>query len=125
MEISAENLPDRKIRVVLTSESYAGKVVIIPSDYPMGWVFSGKAVEMEPGKEAVVELEYEPSVWTDEHVTLQALSADGRQSSGKIAFALEEEKYFWEEHGYYLFVLVSVVMSISLALNFYLIFRKK
>ncbi len=121
--ISAENIPGSRIRIELSSESDIGNVAVIPSGYPMGWVFSGENVELAGGK-AVLEMEYDPSIWREEKVDLQAVSLDGKYSSGKIEFALEEEKYFWEKHGYTLFLIVLSLLVLSVALNLYLAFVK-
>lgn len=125
IDISAENVPGRKIRVTLFSESYSGKVVVIPDDYPIGWIFAGKSVDMEPGKKTVLEMDYEPSVWSEELVSLHAVSADGSRSSEKFELVLKEDLYFWEEHGLTLFALVLTATALSLGLNFYLLLRKR
>jgi len=126
ISIEAKNLPEKKIQVRLKAERDIKNVAVVPSSYPPGWVFNSKNVgDVKAGEEKIIELEYEPSVWSEESVNLQAISLDGRYSSEKIDFALKEERYFWDEYGYVLFLSVSVALAISLTLNFYLCFKRK
>lgn len=118
--IYAENIPGRKIRIELSSESDIGDVAVIPSGYPIGWIFNGENIELAEGK-TVLEMEYDPSIWREEKVDLQAVSLDGKYSSGKIAFVLKEEKYLWEEHGYSLFLVALFLLILSVAQNLYLV----
>jgi hypothetical protein len=125
IEIEAENLPDKKIRVILKSNKEINNVIVVPEKYPLGWIFSAKKIEkLEPGKNEVV-MEYIPSVWSEEKIKLQAMSLDGKYSSEKINFALEEKKYFWDEHGYTIFLFFLIMLILSLTGNFYLFLKKR
>ena len=101
-------------------------VIILPNNYPLGWIFNGEKIEvLEAGKEAVKIIEYEPSIWSEKLISLHAVSIDGKHSSEKISFALKEEKYFMDEYGYIALFLTSCLLMLSLITNLYIILKHK
>ncbi|UCG95913.1 MAG: hypothetical protein JSV92_02630 [archaeon] len=124
--IEARNLPGKKIEVMLDSDTDVEDLIVIPTNYPAGWIFSSKRLEnLEAGEGAKLVLDYEPSVWMEEKVDLQAVSLDGRYSSEKISFKLREEKYFWDENGYSIFIVVLILLILSSMANIYAFSRKR
>ena len=126
IDIEAENIPGRKIQVKLKSDRDMENIVIVPTGYPLGWVFNGKRIEkIKAGETMVRELDYEPSVWNEENINIQAVSLDGKYSSEKIDFALKEEKYFWDEYGYIILFLITLSLVASVIINLHLFSRYK
>ena len=125
LEMEAENLPDRKIKVTLKSDRDMENVIIIPKNYPLGWIFSGEKVEKIESGETTVVMDYVPSVWTEETVKLRAISLDGQYSSEETSLTLKEKKYFWDEYGYGIFLLVLILLILSLTTNLYLFLKKR
>ncbi len=126
IDIEAENVPGRKIRVSLKSDIDMENVIIVPTDYPLGWIFNGERIDkVEAGETITKELEYEPSIWSSENINIQAVSLDGKYSSEKINFALKEEKYFWDEYGYIVLFLITALLVASVIINLYLFSRYK
>ncbi len=120
-----ENEPGRKIKVYLESEKDLENVLVVPSDYPMGWIFSGVKTDLKDGEEKALEMGYEASVWREELVTLQALTSNGLYSSEKTRFLLKEEISFWDAHGVGMLVLATALLAFSLALNVFLFLKQK
>lgn len=121
IKIKAENLPERKIEITLKSESDLEKVLVIPTNYPGGWIFNGEELaSLKAGKETKIVMEYEPSVWMEETLNLQAIGLDGEHSSQEINFKLEEKKYFWDEYGYIIFLGVLSLLVLSFTFNIFL-----
>ena len=125
IEIEAKNLPGRKIQIRLKSEKDLKNVVVIPSNYPIGWIFNGRKIENLKAGETTIELDYEPSVWREEPVSFQAISLDGSYASNKTILILKEEKTFWEMHGYNLFLLAVLLLILSIVFNIYLVKTRK
>lgn len=124
--MEAKNLPDRKIEVILKSKRDVEDVVIVPSDYPIGWIFAGvKIGEIKEDVDAVAIVNYEPSVFRDESVTLQAVTLDGKYSSESVNFMVKEEKRFLDEHGLSVIFLIATGLIVSVLVNVYLIFKNK
>lgn len=123
--IEAKNLPEKKIEVKIKSNRDLKNVIIIPSDYPPGWLFNGENIENVKGGEEIIKvLDYEPSVWSEERLNIQAFSFDGKYSSEKIDFFLKEEKYFWDKYSYGIFFITLILLILSLTANLYLFLKK-
>lgn len=126
IDMGIRNLPERKIEITLKPERDLENVVIVPTNYPQGWVFNAeKTGKISAGEEFKKVIEYVPSVWIEETVSLQAVSSDGTYSSEKTEFRLKEVKYFWDEHGYNLFLLVLLVLVLSVSANFRFFFKNR
>lgn len=66
-------------------------VVIIPSDFPVGWIFEQKKIDsIDKNNEKTVILHYYPTIWTQENLTLAIASDEGRYYTEKI-FELKKE----------------------------------
>lgn len=118
MSIEAENIPGRKIQVKLKSDKDLENIIIVPTGYPLGWIFNGERIEkIKAGETITKELDYEPSIWNEENINIQAVSLDGKYSSEKINFALKEEKYFWDEYGYIVLFLITSLLFASVIIN--------
>jgi hypothetical protein len=74
-------------------------VVIIPSNYPQGWIFTQKRVN-ELKNEEIIELEYEPTIWKPTEVVIHAFTEDGEQYASKSFFmerqTIDLTGYFFE-----------------------------
>lgn len=69
----------------LVSDRAASDVVVMPSDYPTGWVFEQKELGgMKPGQKKTVKIAYEPSIWREANVTITVASKDGFADSSQI-----------------------------------------
>jgi len=115
--ITAKNLPKGEIEVKIKSNETLKNVVIIPKNYPLGWIFTSKKIEKLEGEEKTI-LTYKPSVWSKETVTLQAISVDGKYSSKEISITVKKEESFLEKYGYYILIVIIILLSIS---NLYLL----
>jgi hypothetical protein len=72
--------------IKLGIDSDADKVILIPCEYPTGWIFEQAVTD---DKEAVIN--YEPSLWVPRTVSLYAVSSDGRYY-GKKTVMLDVKK---------------------------------
>jgi len=80
-----------RIEVGLRSDQELNNVIIIPSDYPMGWIFEqSKIDEIRKGEEKKVELRYEPTIWKPTEVVIHVFTEDGKQHTSE-SFLMERE----------------------------------
>ncbi|MCD6367656.1 MAG: hypothetical protein J7L45_01065 [Candidatus Aenigmarchaeota archaeon] len=122
LKIRAKNLPDGKIKIDVESNTSLSDVVIIPKDVPLGWIFTdAKISKVENGPETTY-IEYEPSVWKKEYVTLQAFTSDGKYSSEEIDVEVKKEKTLWEKYGT---GILFVLFAFLIATNLYLFSKTK
>ena len=85
-------------------ESGSEEVIIIPYDYPTGWIFEQNTTK---GSEAIIK--YDPSLWTPKDVSLYAVSLDGKKY-GKNTFKLNVK----EESDMGLFSIILFIIRILL-----------
>jgi hypothetical protein len=72
-------------------------LVIIPTSYPFGWIFESAIIEeIEKGEEKTVRINYEPSIWQEENVTLVIGNLEGKVFLEKT-FEMKLEKSFFEK----------------------------
>jgi len=117
IEIGLKNLPESRIEITLKSERDVKDVVVIPKNYPYGWIFPAGKLDLESGKENKLVIEYEPSVFTEESVTFHAVSADGKYSSKPANIVLREEKYFWDGYGMIVTLIITFLFVVSIIIN--------
>ncbi len=121
IKLEAKNLPENKIEVKLESNETVEKIILIPTDYPLGWIFSGEEIkEIKNEKEIKKIIEYEPSVWSSETITIQAISPEG-YSSKKVNLTLKKEEYLWDKYGFVLFLIAFSILVLSLLSNMLLL----
>lgn len=66
-------------------------VIILPSDYPMGWIFEQTKIDrMGRNDVKLVVLPYEPSLWEPTNITINVVTEDGKYFTSR-SFALEKE----------------------------------
>jgi hypothetical protein len=62
----------------LKAEKDINKIIIIPEDIPLGWIFQQKKLEsIKKGEYKTVAISYKPAVWHEENLTLSVSSLDG------------------------------------------------
>lgn len=90
-------------------------LVIVPRDYPIGWVFESKNVSgFEKGREKIVRLGYEASIWKEKNVTFDIVSQDGRfYRSSRVSLTKKEEFPLYQITIMFL-VIVILILSIRL-----------
>jgi hypothetical protein len=75
--VRVRTFPDH-LEVRLRARQRLGRLVLIPTAYPPGWIFEPVWVgEMAEGDVRVVRMGYEPAIWQEENVTLWLLTLDG------------------------------------------------
>ena len=94
-----------EIRFALRSKKSLKDVLVIPSDYPLGWIFEQKKIDdLIKNEEKEVSIKYEPSLWKNTTLTLNVLTSDGKYLTSK-SFKLERVS-FLEEFFHRLFKLL-------------------
>jgi hypothetical protein len=119
--MEAENTDDG-IKLTLTSDSDIDNVVVVPTKYPFGWVFESTHVDfLKAGESRIVFMEYAPSRWKEEKVTLRAVSVSGRQASEPVEVEVKEERSFFDA---VLFPVIIAALVLSILLNLYLLYER-
>ncbi|MBN2013675.1 MAG: hypothetical protein JW778_00695 [Candidatus Altiarchaeota archaeon] len=90
-------------------------ILIVPRDYPTGWVFESKSLEsIKKGEENTVRLGYEASIWKERNITFDIVSADGRfYQSSKVSLMKKEEFPIYQAIIMFL-VIVILILSVQL-----------
>jgi len=81
----------------LKSEKYAGNVVIVPENIPLGWIFQQKRLEIRENEVKTVAISYKPAIWSEENLTLSIASLDGK-------YFTQEEVRLKKESGFLGFI---------------------
>jgi len=76
IEIISPKIFEKKIAFNLRSNS-TEEVIVIPSDYPKGWILEQKKLHLEKGKMKYVELDYSKDMWKSGKLTIIAVSEKG------------------------------------------------
>ncbi len=96
VEIVEAKTYENYVKVKIKSTRDLERVVIIPKDYPLGWIFESTLVErIRTGEEREVKVYYEPSIFSEENVTLVAIANDG--SFAEKTFTLKIEKSMFQK----------------------------
>lgn len=83
------------LELTLTSNKTLKDVVVVPTEYPMGWAFGSKKLDKLEKKEKV-KLYYEPSIWKQSKVKIKAMTMNGKYAATKEVLLKRERKGFWE-----------------------------
>jgi len=74
----------------------AKDVVILPSDFPLGWVFEQKKIDfLKEGEEKTVAIDYHPTVWSEGKLNLIIASNEGRYKTEERFEMRKEMGIFW------------------------------
>lgn len=74
-------------------------VVILPFDYPLGWIFEQKKIDfLNEGEEKTVAIKYYPNVWFEDKVTLIVASDSGKFKTEKNFEMKKESGILWLIH---------------------------
>lgn len=106
-----------EITFVLEPDADLDNVVIMPKDFPKGWIVNSVRVDdLKKREPKTVVLEYEPAVWMPKNVTFDFIS-EGK--CREVRVELKESKD-------YTFILINLGIAlflISIAMNFYLLVK--
>jgi hypothetical protein len=92
IDIKKIKVYDDRIVFKLKSDLPIEKIIIIPKDFPSGWIVDQQTIKnIEKGKTYTVELLYEPSLWRESEARIFVVSGDGNYY-GEQTFTLEREK---------------------------------
>jgi hypothetical protein len=75
----------------------AKNVIILPSDFPLGWIFEQKKIDFL-NKEKTVAIYYQPTVWAEGKLNLIVASDDGIYKTEKIFEMKKEKGILWLIH---------------------------
>jgi hypothetical protein len=74
----------------------AKDVVILPSDFPLGWVFEQKKIDfLKEGEEKTVAIDYHPTVWSEGKLNLIVASDEGRYKTEERFEMKKEVGILW------------------------------
>lgn len=74
-----------EVQFILKSNETLKNVLVIPSDYPLGWIFEQRKIEnLEKGYLKIVILPYEETLWKPSNVKIEILTEDGKYRTVKI-----------------------------------------
>jgi hypothetical protein len=74
----------------------AKDVVILPSDFPLGWIFEQKKIDfLKEGEERTVAIDYHPTAWTEGKLNLIVASNDGRYKTEERFEMKKEAGILW------------------------------
>lgn len=108
-----------KITFVLEPDQDLKDVIIMPKEFPRGWIVnSARIKDLKKGEPKTVVLNYEPAVWMPKNVTFDFIS-EGK--CREVEVELKESKD-------YTFVLIDLGVAlfiISIALNFYFLVKSR
>lgn len=92
-------------------------IVLIPSNYPLGWVLESKKISgIKKGETKRIKLGYEAEIWKPRQVTFDMVTEDGRYKVTKT-FTLKKGK----NYGEIVFLALSLLFILSLTINIYLL----
>ncbi len=82
---------DDKIKIGLISDKDLKDVIIIPSDYPLGWIFEQKKIDnLSANKEKKIEIQYVPSIWEPIQVKINVIAENGKYFSSE-SFSMKKD----------------------------------
>lgn len=95
-EIESFRTYDNHVIFDLMAKKDARNVVVIPSNFPLGWIFEQKKIDSINKDEGMtVILHYYPSVWTPQNINLVIASDEGRYSTEKTVELRKETGIQW------------------------------
>ena len=88
----------------------AKNVVVLPSNFPLGWIFEQKRIDfLKKEEEKTIAINYQPTVWTEGKLSLIVASDDGKYKTEKIFEMKKETGIIWLIH----FLLDKIKLFIS------------
>jgi len=89
-----------KIKIGLVSDKDLKNIIIIPSDYPLGWIFEQvKLDSLSANKEKIIDIQYVPSIWQPIQVNINVVAENGKYFSSE-SFTMERETGIWSYISY-------------------------
>jgi hypothetical protein len=83
---------EESVNVYVMAEKDLENVVVIPADYPTGWIFeSGRIESIRRGETKVVTMNYRPTLWEGAAVTFVAATEDGSYAQTKPVILRRQE----------------------------------
>ena len=79
------------IRLKVTSNRDLSQVVVIPVDYPLGWVFESAAFNLSKNEAKTVDVRYASGIWKPESVKMLVTTPDGAYKAA-VNYKLQENK---------------------------------
>ena len=99
-----------EIKFKLKSNKSLKNVLIIPSDYPLGWVFEQKRIEkIDKDEIKDITLGYKPSLWKPSGITLKIVTEDGKYASSEH-FSLKRVSPIEEFFHQFFKLLLSIIL---------------
>lgn len=90
IEIISPKIYSDRITFLVKSDKDLENLMLIPSNYPRGWIIEQKRLNKIKGKVLnYVELEYYPSIWKQDTITIFVLTGDGK-NYGYTTFELKK-----------------------------------
>jgi hypothetical protein len=83
-DIKDFNTYEKELEFNIISNKTIEKVLIIPTNCPLGWICEQKKIErIKESDLSKIELSYEPSLWKESEITINILTEDGKYITTK------------------------------------------
>ncbi|MEM7814689.1 MAG: hypothetical protein QXK48_03930 [Candidatus Aenigmatarchaeota archaeon] len=80
----------------IKAKNNVSDIVILPSEFPPGWIFEQKKINfLGENEERTVAISYYPTVWTEEKINLIVASDGGKYKSEESFEMKKESGIFW------------------------------
>lgn len=100
IEIVSPKIYSDRMTLLIKSNKDLENVLIVPVNYPTGWIIEQKRLEKIKGKVLnYIEIKYEPSIWRQDSITVFALTGDGKDY-GYTKFELKKASRLEEDFFY-------------------------
>jgi hypothetical protein len=94
----------------------AKEIIVIPVEYPTGWIFEYGSADIENNK-GEVSIRYKPTIWKETNVTLSVFTSDGK-FFGKIVVPIQKREEKNSSQIFYIFLLyVAIAFIVVLVLK--------
>jgi hypothetical protein len=114
--VDVETFTDH-VEVSVKSETNVENAIVVPSKYPLGWIFeSGKIDSIAEGETKKIKLGFKPSIWKEERVEFKAITEDGKFLA-KRSFILEKQRPYPYERIFTLTVTILLIVLILMYLH--------
>ncbi len=113
---STEDYVEMRIR----AKENISNLLVIPRDYPLGWIFPSERIDINAGEEKVVRIKYIPSIWKKANVSFDIATMDGRIHTISHIVLSKGKKTYSIEH-----ITIVVLIVIIIFLTFLLIKERK
>ncbi len=69
-----------EINLTITANRTLHNILIIPKDYPLGWIIEPRKIDnIEAGEQKTISIEYEPSTWHAQTLGFNIVTQDGSE----------------------------------------------